>query len=846
MPSTNELISQLYAGYFNRAPDPTGLAYWVGRGADGMTLTQIAQSFSVQPEATALYGFLSTPTPDGQAAFLNAVYTNLFNRLPDAAGQAYWTGQLSNSSIPVGRVLGDILSGAQGNDALIVTNKGNVGAFFASQFGANNTPFTLALARSVLATVDETSASVVNAVATVNTTITPPPPPPGALTFTGTGAVDTFTGGDLNDTFIGNGGADVLSGGGGNDVFKITGTAQLAAAGAIIPLIDGGAGTDDIELGNAAVTLAVGDSLARITNIERITSVANANVISLTFHDNVTATGLTTIDLSGDTDAAGANVVDLSNDVTGPTAIAVTGSAGVDTITGNGAANVINGGAGADIITGGGGADNLSGGDGADTFKFVRANLAAATVAGGNGTDIVEITAAALDIVDADFTNFTTVEVLKLTGASTLTVGALAAAAGLATINTGAGATTVNTSSTNAITIDAASLADGVALTLTDTAVVTNMTVTNLIGDIAAPTLNGTLSVTTAAIANVAIQTGAGATTIAGAATATSVNATALADGVALNLSGASNFTVTGLIGDVTFANDASGNQSVTVAAVPTVTVAFGTNTTGTHTVNANALTDGQVLTLTGSDVASVTLVGGDLTAGAYAGDLTVTATTGTNVITTGGGADTITGGTGADTITAGEGTDTVTIGNGQDIVSLAEAGAVADTVIYSTAFAAGNANAATITGFANGAGADTFDIGFALNHNTLNFAAGTGATNTIAASAPVTVANNGTTTFDTGVVFLLSGVDDQMAVSDVTNAVANAVTAMTSNADFAAANVATADSLIVVLDDGTNSFVFHYVADATAPTTSAADLELIGIINGVADAGTFTTGDFI
>ena len=88
-----------------------------------------------------------------------------------------------------------------------------------------------------------------------------------------------------------------------------------------------------------------------------------------------------------------------------------------------------------------------------------------------------------------------------------------------------------------------------------------------------------------------------------------------------------------------------------------------------------------------------------------------------------------------------------------------------------------------------------------------------------------------------------LSGANDQMATSTLANAVANAVTAMTSSADFAAANVATGDSFIVVLDDGTNSFVFHYVADATPATTAAADLALIGIINGVTDAGSFATG---
>jgi hypothetical protein len=83
-------------------------------------------------------------------------------------------------------------------------------------------------------------------------------------------------------------------------------------------------------------------------------------------------------------------------------------------------------------------------------------------------------------------------------------------------------------------------------------------------------------------------------------------------------------------------------------------------------------------------------------------------------------------------------------------------------------------------------------------------------------------------------------------AGSTLANAVANAVAALTSGSDFAAAHVATGDTFVLVLDDGTNSFVFRYVADGTPATTTAADLELIGIINGVGDAGTFALGDFI
>lgn len=181
------------------------------------------------------------------------------------------------------------------------------------------------------------------------------------------------------------------------------------------------------------------------------------------------------------------------------------------------------------------------------------------------------------------------------------------------------------------------------------------------------------------------VVTGAGATSLTfSSAHARTVDAAALADGTTLTLNDggtAANITVTNLIGDLTVNDAHTGNVAVTLGAVATSTVAFGTNTTGTHTVNADALTDAQVLTLTGSDDATVTLVGGDLTASAYAGKLTVTATTGTNVITTGSADDTITGGTGVDNLDGAAGNDVFAYATSADFITTGGTGAVVDTI---------------------------------------------------------------------------------------------------------------------------------------------------------------------
>lgn len=147
MATTQDLITELYVGYFGRAPDPDGLNYWVGRytATDGtaMTLAEIAQSFSVQPETTSTYAYLdfankypNLPNPTNPDDFITEIYQNLFNRDPDAVGLAYWHDQLVNQGKLPGQMIVDIISGAQGDDAVIVANKVAVGIYYANQVGA--------------------------------------------------------------------------------------------------------------------------------------------------------------------------------------------------------------------------------------------------------------------------------------------------------------------------------------------------------------------------------------------------------------------------------------------------------------------------------------------------------------------------------------------------------------------------------------------------------------------------------------------------------------------------------------------------------------------------------------
>ncbi|MEY4214550.1 MAG: hypothetical protein RL458_2776, partial [Pseudomonadota bacterium] len=159
-------LQKIYIGYFGRAADPSGLDYWLGRYNAGMSLVDIASSFAVQNESKAMYTYLALPTLGvGVENFLNSVYLNLFNRQLDAEGRNYWSSQLAGGKA-VGRVIIDIISGAQGDDALIIANKVSVASFYTTEVirqGAiwgDDVAGDLADARSVLVGVDKSTATV--------------------------------------------------------------------------------------------------------------------------------------------------------------------------------------------------------------------------------------------------------------------------------------------------------------------------------------------------------------------------------------------------------------------------------------------------------------------------------------------------------------------------------------------------------------------------------------------------------------------------------------------------------------------------------------------------------------
>ena len=130
--SSKAIITQLFVGYFDRAPDPAGLTFWINVFDGGMPLSEIAQFFATSEEAVAIYPALSevaTPTAQQISELIVTIYDNLFDRSPDDAGLQFWTGVLEDG-FPVGLFVSAIIDGAVGNDAQILANKVEVACHF--------------------------------------------------------------------------------------------------------------------------------------------------------------------------------------------------------------------------------------------------------------------------------------------------------------------------------------------------------------------------------------------------------------------------------------------------------------------------------------------------------------------------------------------------------------------------------------------------------------------------------------------------------------------------------------------------------------------------------------------
>ena len=151
-----DTVQKVYIAYYGRAADPVGLAYWEDQlTANNGDLASIMNSFGTSPEATTLFGSLTNTIK------VNTLYTQIFGRDADVGGLEYYTAQLTAGTMTAVSIAQNILDGASGSDAIIITNKLAIAKAFTAaidsdvKIPAYAGDTAASSARNMLATVDE-------------------------------------------------------------------------------------------------------------------------------------------------------------------------------------------------------------------------------------------------------------------------------------------------------------------------------------------------------------------------------------------------------------------------------------------------------------------------------------------------------------------------------------------------------------------------------------------------------------------------------------------------------------------------------------------------------------------
>jgi len=845
-------VTNLYIGYFNRAPDPAGLNFWVAQLNAGASLAGIANSFAQVAEATSLYSFLAAPLVGNPASFLNSVYLNLFGRAIDTAGQTYWTTQLANPALPIGRVIVDIISGAQGDDRLVVTNKSAVGKTFVQKVVDTNAIFNLALAKNAFTGVTKDAASVATATSANDAAIAGSIVTTSSQLFRLTEGVDIRTGGATNDTFDGSrvttaagqlqtfNNADSLDGGTGTD----TVFAQLAAN--VTPAGFKGIEVLDVEaLANITVDVNTGDTaLTTIrssnsgTNTLTVINIQSAptNYVISNGSGGLTAS-VVAARLAGATDAA---TIDLNTVTSGTIVLGNTGASGYETLTVNSNGTVAN------VLTGFG--------DGTST------SLSTVNIAG----------AAALTIVLTD-PSVATVNAGTMTGALTQLTVATGSAAQTITGGTGNDLINMNGTYTALDVLNGGNGTDSLILSnaeaIAATAVqanVTNFEVVRL-----SDGLNGTVTPGNFGVANLrfgAAMAGAGVVNYA-AVTGNVLDLQTFAGNTSLttNTAGTATNDVLGLTVGSTTAGNSFGAVAVTINGAETVNLlsqgganTFGAAFTITDTAATQSLiiTGTQSLTFTGAVRADTIDAGG--TTGPLAA-LVLTGGTGTTAtsITGTANADTLNGSTAGDIINGGAGNDSIAnvlTGTATAAGDQISGGAGNDTItlrgsLTSEAVATAYGKAAFITEFTVGATATTTDI-LQLSATAGNYSGSS------AFFAGVAAAAAGATTIQTvaqnaAAAAIIAGTDLIKLTTGV------ATTGLTVQAAFNAAigtgtvtGLTANDDIFVSFYDTTNgrAVFLHVDAAGGGATTTVETADVVTLVGTVTmsatDYGTFNANN--
>ncbi|WP_417660018.1 DUF4214 domain-containing protein [Pseudidiomarina sp.] len=763
MALTTAQIQNAYVAFFNRPADVAGLQYWsnyAGNSAD------LLNTFAQSAEYTGLYANMNA------TQLVSAVYQNLFGRAPEVSGLTYWVNQLDNGALKIGNIAEAINKGAQGTDSAIITNK--VAAATAFTAALDTTPEIVAYAsanstalnavKSWLNTVTSDVASVTTATGaalnTVLATVQNNSNQNVGQTFTLTTGTDTITGTAGNDTINASTGLsadgatvitttnalDVINGGAGVDTLNIENTGGVNVLAGNVSDVENltfvGAGNVNNNVAVVATPFSgvislkqTNDLAVTVNNVTSQTLALNtvaddtvltaalaasqasaslkseAAVGTATF--SISGAALKTVNLSVDKTAASESVVvtDTGNTTetaniaaTGASAVTVTSTAlkavtvsgaglvtlttttaptvsvdasastgGVTLATALAATASFTGGAGKDAITLGATTKVIAMGAGDDTVNVTTAALGAGgSLDGGEGSDTIALTAANAATATstaslgaafaASVSNFEKFGVGSVGAATVVDAQYIDGINHIVSAGSTAGSLTINNLANNSTFESTALQAAAVTLNLKDS--LGSSDVLNL-NFSAANGFTSTAAIIAAGVETLNITTDDTDTTAPTAVfdqeiTASSVKSVVVKGDVGIDLTGLTATTLTSFDASGVTATGAAGAVTITTGAL--AAAASLTGGAGNDAINAAAATK------------AVTLVGGagnDVLTGSSTIASSLTGGEGNDTLNGGAGADTINGGAGNDIISGGAGLDILTGGAGNDTFNI-------------------------------------------------------------------------------------------------------------------------------------------------------------------------------
>ena len=352
----------LYVSYFGRPADFVGLQYWTGTETLVGSLEQLAHSFYNSAEGKKYFPVDPATNQIDVTASINAIYANMFGRVPETAGFDYWYNEIASGKINLAEAAVAIYKGAQGKDALMIENKIAAATQFTDQVAASDKPSlyygdqAFAKANEFLNTVtDTTDVTSAGFAAQVNAAVNAAE---AAGAVAGEGGTFTLT---ANAT------TGILT----NEVnVGFTPEGKYLTAGNDVVDLSNWKGSDSVNIGDAfsndndkvavmASSLAGTNSNLKLTSIENL-EIINAKETKALNLVGENFKGLESIKLKGD-----ATTLNVSGFTYG---VKIDATENADNIFGGTKADTINGGAGNDTIQGNQGNDVLTGGNGADTF----------------------------------------------------------------------------------------------------------------------------------------------------------------------------------------------------------------------------------------------------------------------------------------------------------------------------------------------------------------------------------------------------------------------------------------------------------------------------------------------